>query len=148
MKRLSPGQSILHFAVRGLIYDDRSWESALLLSDGDGESGWLKVSEAFGLDLHAALTVLSGCSTGLGKLSGDGIIGLTRAFLYAGMTSPGVSRWGVSDRVTTYLMERLYEGLGRRLNKAQALRAAERATFRRVRHLALWAAFELVGEAR
>lgn len=148
VKRLSAGQTILHFAVHGLIYDDRLWESALLLSDGEGEDGWLKVGEAFGLDLHADLVVLSGCSTGLGKLSGDGMIGLTRAFLYAGTPSLVVSRWDVSDKATTYLMERFYKGLSHGLSKAQALRAAELAALRRFRHPALWAAFELVGEAR
>ncbi|MBI3952031.1 MAG: CHAT domain-containing protein [Acidobacteria bacterium] len=148
LKRLSPGQTILHFAVHGLIYDDRPWESALILSDGEGEDGWLKVAEVFGLDLHAELIVLSGCSTGLGKLSGDGIIGLARAFIYAGTPSLVVSRWDVSDKATSYLMGQFYWGLSRGLTKAHALRAAELASLRRFRHPALWAAFELVGEAR
>ena len=68
--------------MHGLIDDSRPLESALVLAEGDGEDGWLRASEAFGLDLRADLVVLSGCSTGRGKLSGDGIQGLSRTFLF------------------------------------------------------------------
>ena len=145
-KRLSPGQTILHFAVHGLIRDDRPWESALILTPGDGDDGWLKVPEIFGLDLRADLVALSGCSTGLGKISGDGIVGLARALIFAGTPSVLVSQWDVSDLSTAHLMDRFYAELVAGRGKAQSLRAAQLATLKRYPHPALWAAFTLVGE--
>ena len=145
-KRLGPGQSVLHFAAHGVIDDARPLDSALLLSGGDGEDGSLRVSEAFGLHLDADLVVLSGCSTGLGKVTGDGILGLARAFLYAGTPSVVVSQWDVSDRATAFLMDRFYSGMKAGQGKARALRRAQLATRARYPHPALWAAFSLVGE--
>ncbi len=147
-KRLSSGQTLLHFAVHGLVSDDRPWESALLLAPGAGEDGWLKVNEIFGLDLHADLVVLSGCSTGLGKLTGDGFVGLARALIYAGTPSVIVSQWDVSDLATAYLMERFYANLTRGRGKAQSLRAAQLAALNRFPAPALWAAFTLIGEPK
>jgi CHAT domain-containing protein len=147
-KRLSAGQTVLHFAVHGLIRDDRPWESALILAPGEGEDGWLRVPEVFGLDLRADLVVLSGCSTGLGKVSGDGIVGLSRGLIYAGAPSVVVSQWDVSDLSTAYLMSRFYAGLAAGRGKAQSLRAAQLATLDRYPHPALWAAFQLMGEPR
>jgi len=98
------------------------------------------------MDLAADLVVLSGCSTGLGRLTGDGILGLTRAFLYAGTPTVIVSQWNVSDRATAVLMDRFYAELGRGRTKGQALRAAALATRARYPTPASWAAFELVGE--
>ncbi len=145
-KKLGPGQSILHFAVHGLIDDARPLDSALLLAGGGGEDGALHVSEAFGLRLQADLVVLSGCSTGLGKVTGDGILGLARAFLYAGTPSVVVSQWDVSDRATAFLMDRFYAGLQAGHGKAGSLREAQMATLARYPHPALWAAFSLIGE--
>ena len=145
-KRLGPGQSVLHFAVHGLIDDAHPLDSALLLAEGGGEDGALHVAEAFGLHLHADLVVLSGCSTGLGKVTGDGILGLARAFLYAGTPSVVVSQWDVSDRATAFLMERFYAGIQAGHGKALSLREAQMATRARFPHPALWAAFSLVGE--
>jgi CHAT domain-containing protein len=146
-KRLGPDQTLLHFAVHGSIDDSRPWDSALILAAGDGEDGFLKLSEAFGLDLRADLVVLSGCSTGRGKLTGDGILGLSRAFLYAGTPSVVVSQWDVSDLATSFLMDHFYAGLRAGRGKAEALRQAQLATLRRYPHPALWAAFVLLGEA-
>ena len=145
-KRLAPGQGVLHFAVHGVIDDARPLDSALLLASGEGEDGALHVAEAFGLRLQADLVVLSGCSTGLGKVTGDGVLGLARAFLYAGTPSVVVSQWDVSDRATAYLMDRFYARLRAGRGKARALRAAQIATQARYPHPALWAAFSLVGE--
>jgi CHAT domain-containing protein len=148
VKGLGPRQTILHFAVHGLIDDSRPLESALALTESDGEDGWLRVREAFGLDLRADLVVLSGCSTGLGKVSGDGILGLSRALLYAGTPSVVVSLWDVSDLATLHLMDGFYNGLRLGRSKAHALRAAQLRTLRVYPHPALWSAFLLVGEAR
>jgi CHAT domain-containing protein len=145
-KRLSPGQTVLHFAVHGLVRDDRPWESALILAPGDGEDGWLKVPEIFGLDLRADLVALSGCSTGVGRISGDGIVGLSRAVIYAGAPSVLVSQWDVSDVTTAFLMDQFYAGLAAGRSKARSLRDAQLATLKRYPHPMLWAAFVLVGE--
>jgi CHAT domain-containing protein len=145
-KRLASAQTVLHFAVHGLVRDDRPWESALILAPGEGQDGWLKLPEIFGLDLRADLVVLSGCSTGAGKLSGDGIVGLSRAVIYAGAPSVIVSQWDVSDRSTAYLMDRFYAALVSGRDKATALRSAQLATLARHPHPALWAPFVLIGE--
>jgi CHAT domain-containing protein len=146
VKRDAPGRRLLHFATHGLIAADRPLASSLLLSAGEGEDGYLRVDEIFGLPLAADLVVLSGCSTGLGRPSGDGIIGLSRAFLYAGTPAVVVSQWDVSDRATAFLMDRFYAGLRAGQKPAAALRAAQLATRARYPHPALWAAFVLVGE--
>lgn len=148
VKREAGAYSLLHFATHGLIAPDRPLASSLLLAAGDGDDGYLRVDEVFNLELNAELIVLSGCSTGLGRLTGDGIIGLTRAFIYAGTPSVVVSQWDVSDRATLFLMDRFYASLQRGTPKAAALRDAQLATRRRYPHPALWAAFVLVGEAR
>jgi CHAT domain-containing protein len=148
IKRAAPEESVLHFATHGLISEGRPLDSALVLAEGDGEDGYLRVDEIFGLDLHADLVVLSGCRTGLGKLSGDGILGFTRAFLYAGTPSIVVSQWDVSDRATADLMDRFYAAWRAGRGKAVALREAELAVRRRDPNPAVWAAFVLVGEPR
>jgi CHAT domain-containing protein len=76
----------------------------------------------------------------------DRIVGLTRAFLYAGTPTVVVSQWNVSDRATTVLMERFYAELSRGSTKAQAQRAAALFARKQFPHPALWAAFEVVGE--
>ena len=148
VKSEAGGYSLLHFATHGLIAPDRPLASSLLLAAGGGEDGYLRVDEVFNLELNADLVALSGCSTGLGRLTGDGIIGLTRAFIYAGTPSVVVSQWDVSDRATTFLMDHFYAALQRGTPKAAALRAASLQTRRLYPHPALWAPFVLVGEPR
>ena len=98
VKKLLDGAGIIHFATHGDLSESDPLSSALLLVGGEGEDGRLEVREVFGLDLHARLVVLSACETGLGKLSrGDEVVGLQRAFLYAG-TPPSSPRCG---RLTT-----------------------------------------------
>jgi CHAT domain-containing protein len=147
-KELGGAPAVLHFAVHGLVRDDRPWESALVLSPGDGQDGWLRVEELFALDLQAGLVVLSGCSTGKGRISGDGILGLARALTYAGAPSLLVSQWDVSDVSTAYHMDQFYAHYAAGQSKARALRSAQLATRKRYPHPALWAAFVLVGEAK
>jgi CHAT domain-containing protein len=146
VKRIAPSREILHFATHGLISEDRPLASSLSFSAGEGEDGFLRVGEVFGMDLHADLVMLSGCSTGLGRLSGDGVLGLTRAFLYAGTPSVVVSLWDVSDRATSDLMDRFYAGLAAGKDKAHALRSAQLSTRARYPDPAFWASFILVGE--
>jgi CHAT domain-containing protein/Tfp pilus assembly protein PilF len=147
-KKTAGKTRFVHVATHGLISSDRPLRSSLLLAPGGGDDGYLRVDEIFGLALEADLVVLSGCSTGLGKASGDGIIGLARAFIYAGTPAVVVSQWDVSDRATTYLMDQFYASLGKGRGPAAALRDAQMAARARYPHPALWAAFVAIGEPR
>jgi CHAT domain-containing protein/Tfp pilus assembly protein PilF len=115
------------------------------------EDGLLQVYEIFNLELNADLVVLSACETGLGKeVKGEGLVGLTHAFLYAGTPSVLVSLWNVQDRSTADLMVNLYQQLDRAQDKAEALRQAKLTLIqqRRYAHPYYWAPFILIGEPK
>lgn len=140
----------IHFATHGYISEGKTQLSGLVLAldDDPKEDGLLQVSEIFKLKLKADLVVLSACQTGLGRqLKGEGVIGLTRAFMYAGASSVVVSLWSVSDRSTADLMIRFYEQLDRSNNKAEALRQAKLRLIQngRFAHPYYWAPFVLSG---
>ena len=110
----------IHFATHGLIDEAKPDLSSLVLTSGSnsGEDGFLQAAEIFDLKLNADLVVLSACQTGLGKLiRGEGMVGLTRAFMYAGTPSVLVSLWSVSDMSTAALMGEFYKNLIK--NKSQ-----------------------------
>ena len=101
VKKLLDTAGVIHFATHGDLSESDPLSSALLLVGGGGEDGRLEVREVFGLDLHARLVVLSACETGLGKLSrGDEVVGLQRAFLYAGTPAVVTTLWKVDDKAT------------------------------------------------
>ena len=122
---------ILHFATHAVLGDKVEFASqpALVLSqDGgpDKDNGLLQFSDILQLRLNADLVVLSACETGLGQLrEGEGIIGLTRAFFYAGASSAIVSLWKVEDQSTALLMEKFYQHLRNGKDKTEALRQAK-----------------------
>lgn len=125
MKKQSPGHDILHFAAHAELSNDDPLSSAILLAKGGEEDGRLTVKEIFEMELDADLVVLSGCETGLGKLSrGDELVGLTRAFIYAGTPSVVASLWKVEDQSTAALMGSIYKNL-KTMSKAEALRQAQ-----------------------
>jgi tetratricopeptide (TPR) repeat protein len=142
----------LHIAAHGLIDETAPQRSGLLLAPGSPDrDGLLQMSEIFRLRLGADVAVLSGCRTGLGPLvRGEGIVGLTRAFLYAGARSVVVSLWDVGDRSTADLMERFYRGLLAGKPPRTALREAKLALLgsgrEADRHPSRWAPFILVGD--
>jgi len=112
------------------------------------DDGYLRVAEVFALDLSAELVVLSGCETALGRqVRGEGLMGLTRAFLYAGAKSLQVSLWKVSDRTTAYLMPDFYRSLVAGAAPVDALRRAKLESLADPRraHPAYWAPFVLIG---
>ncbi len=119
----------IHFATHGLIDEYNPDLSSLILTSGknSGEDGFLQAAEIFNMKLNADLVVLSACQTGLGKLvRGEGMVGLTRAFMYAGTPSVVVSLWSVSDMSTAALMGEFYRNLIKnKLSKADALRKAK-----------------------
>ena len=124
-KTLSANRDILHFATHAKLNEDDPLSSAVLLAREDKEDGRLEVREIFGMDLKANLVVLSGCETGLGKLStGDELVGLTRAFIYAGTPSVVASLWSVDDSSTAHLMASFHRNL-KTMSKVEALRQAQ-----------------------
>ena len=142
----------IHFASHGFIDENVPERSGILFtSEPDSkEDGVLQVDEIMRLKLDADLVTLSACSTGLGKLvDGEGILGLTRAFFYAGARNVTVSLWNVNDSATAALMKTFYENLNRGLPKSEALREAKLGMLRgRIttwHHPYFWAAFVLVG---
>lgn len=106
----------LHFATHGYLDTERPELSALVLSQFDRQGhpvdGFLRVNDIYNSRLSADLVVLSACQTGLGKeVRGEGLMGLTRAFLYAGVPRVIVSLWSVDDRATAELMAAFYRSL-------------------------------------
>jgi CHAT domain-containing protein len=116
---------ILHFAAHTELKQDDPLSSAVLLAKSSNDSGRLEVRDIFTLDLNASLVVLSGCETALGKLSsGDELVGLTRAFIYAGTPSVVASLWKVDDASTAQLMSSFYRNLKSK-TKVESLRQAQ-----------------------
>jgi CHAT domain-containing protein len=150
------GARLVHFATHGYFDPSHARQSGLVFSLVDRRrrprAGLLSTADAFNLELSADLVVLSGCRTGLGEeIRGEGLLGLTRAFMYAGAPRVVASLWTVDDAATATLMARFYRGLlvhGER--PAEALRAAQLAlrSESRFAHPYYWAAFELQGDWR
>jgi CHAT domain-containing protein len=146
----------LHFATHAVADTRTSELSGLVLSqvDGDGKprEGFLSLAEIYDLRLAADLVVLSGCRTALGKeVRGEGLVGLTRGFLYAGVPRVVASLWPVQDRAATELMTRFYRSLWLEgQSPAAALRQAQLAVRRdpRYRDPFHWAGYVLVGDWR
>jgi len=145
----------LHFATHGVINSLHPDLSGIMLSlfdkDGGEQDGFLSTLDVFNLKLPVDLVVLSACRTALGKeIRGEGLVGLTRAFLYAGAKRVMASLWKVDDAATAELMARFYENMlgPRHLTPTAALRKAQIAVKRQKRWEppSYWAAFTLLGE--
>jgi tetratricopeptide (TPR) repeat protein len=147
---------IVHFATHGLLNSENPELSGILLSRfdeaGRPQDGFLASYEIYNLNLPAELVVLSACQTALGKdVRGEGLVGLTRGFMYAGARRVVASLWKVDDSATAELMGEFYSAmLGKGLRPAEALRAAQlhMARQQRWRSPYFWAAFTLQGEWR
>jgi CHAT domain-containing protein/Tfp pilus assembly protein PilF len=144
----------VHFATHGFIDEKKPDFSSLVLTQDNNseEDGFLQATEIFNLKLNADLVVLSACQTGMGKLvRGEGIVGLTRAFMYAGSPAVIVSLWSVSDASTATLMGEFYRNLVKeKLSKTDALRKAQLFMLRDAKfaHPFFWAPFVLFGDWR
>jgi len=154
VKRLHQAR-IIHLATHGLALDPPNWfdlSGRIALAPSATDDGWLTATELVELTrdnpLNAEMVVLSACDTGLGRVTGDGILGLSRALIVSGVPSIVVSLWQVPDDSTQFLMERFYEELDDSDNRAQALRKAMLQTMDVHEGPADWAAFTLVGTAR
>ncbi|WP_019487069.1 MULTISPECIES: CHAT domain-containing protein [Kamptonema] len=145
---------IIHFATHGILNTARPELSGIVMSlvdeQGIPQNGFLRLSDIFNLHLPAELVVLSACQTGQGQeVKGEGIIGLTRGFMYAGAARVLVSLWKVDDQATAELMKRFYRGmLQEKLTPAAALRQAqvEMSQIPQWSSPYYWAAFVLQGE--
>jgi CHAT domain-containing protein/Tfp pilus assembly protein PilF len=148
---------IVHFATHGMLNNIHPELSGIVLSlvdeAGRPQDGFLRLQDIYNLKLPAELVVLSACQTGLGKeIKGEGLIGLTRGFMYAGAPRIVASLWKVDDRATSELMKRFYQGLlgPEALRPAGALRQAQLSIWKEKqwREPYYWAAFVLQGEWR
>lgn len=139
---------ILHLATHGLLDTTLkdNMPGAIALAPSGRDNGLLSSGEIFDLKLNLDLVVLSACDTGGGKLTGDGVIGLSRSFFAAGSSSVLVSLWAVNDGSTSNLMTEFYNQLQQQPNKAKALRQAMLKTKERSPRPIDWAAFTLIGE--
>jgi CHAT domain-containing protein/tetratricopeptide (TPR) repeat protein len=114
---------VIHFATHGLVSDAHPKRSGLLLSPEEGEDGLLQMGEIYGMGLRADLVVLSACQTALGReITGEGIVGLTRAFFYAGARSVVSALWNLNDRFAADFVERFYQEIGAGHSPEEALR--------------------------
>ncbi|MBA4124994.1 MAG: CHAT domain-containing protein [Acidobacteria bacterium] len=145
---------IVHFATHGLLNEDNPELSGVVFSlvdeQGKEQNGFLRLHEIFNLNLPVEMVVLSACQTGLGKkIKGEGLVGLTRGFMYAGAPRVVASLWSVDDRATAELMSIFYRKMLReRLSPAAALRAAQNEIRQQKewRSPVYWAGFVLQGE--
>ncbi len=145
---------IVHFATHGLWNNKRPEFSGLVLSlvdrQGKPQNGFLDLQDIYNLNLAADLVVLSACETALGKeVQGEGLIGVTRGFMYAGATRVVASLWNVNDVSTKGLMEKLYRAMEQEgMRPAAALRTAQIAMWKQQRWKDpyYWAAFQIQGE--
>ena len=145
---------IIHFATHGFLNNVNPELSGVVLSlvdeKGADSNGFLRLHDIFNLNLPAELVVLSACETALGKdVKGEGLVGLTRGFMYAGAKSVVVSLWSVNDSATAELMKKFYKQmLEKGLKPTAALRAAQLEMWKNQQWKApyYWAAFVVQGE--
>jgi len=140
---------IIHLATHGLLNDFQGLglPGAISLAPTKTDKGFLSASEILDLKLSAELVVLSACNTGRGRVTSDGVIGLSRSLVAAGVPSVVVSLWKVPDDSTADLMIEFYRQLQQTPDKAVALRQAMLTTLKQYPNPVEWAALTLIGEA-
>jgi CHAT domain-containing protein/Tfp pilus assembly protein PilF len=143
--------SLIHFATHGVV-DETSPELSriFLQNSSEAEDGNLFAGEIYNLEMNADLVTLSACQTGLGKISkGEGVIGLSRALVYAGAKSIIVSFWSVADESTSELMQTFYQRLLENSSSGYAsnLRDAKLSLIKNEKYSSpfYWAPFILIG---
>lgn len=163
LRELGPKSEVIHLATHGLIDQDRPMDSSVLLACSTNDDGLFTVRDILKLPpLKARLITLSACQTGRGRITGDGVAGLSRAFLLAGTPSIIVSLWNVDDVMTEFQMSAFYQSFLSGKDKAVALREAQLKTVNfmekdmkfppakdgtKIRaNPRYWAAFQLIGE--
>ena len=145
---------IIHFATHGLLNSEHPELSGLVLSlvdeRGRPQDGFLTLGDIYNLNLPADMIVLSACETGLGKeIQGEGLVGITRGFMYAGASRVVTSLWKVDDAATAELMGKFYRGMLKEgLQPAAALRNAQVEMWKQKRWSSpyFWAGFVMQGQ--
>ena len=138
---------IIHLATHGEFDDLNPLLSSLWLASHNPGNRRLTVREVFGLNIRADLVTLSACQTGLGKLEAGELIGLNRAFIYAGTHALVSALWRVDDLATSVLMKHFYRNYVS-MDKATSLRHAQLLVKKEFPHPAYWAGLALVGDYR
>jgi CHAT domain-containing protein len=146
----------IHFATHSVVDDEHPESSGVILSlfhhDGSPEDGYLRLRDIYGLKLSADVVVLSACDTALGKnIKGEGIVGLTRGFMYAGAPRVVATLWRVDDDATSEFMKWFYMGIFlEHQSPIAALRAAQMEMRKQARWRSpyYWGAFVIEGEWR
>jgi CHAT domain-containing protein len=163
VRQAAESRRVVHFATHAVVSDTRPLESFLALAPGEASDGRLTSADIYGWHLDADLVVLSACRTARGRVNGDGVIGLSRAFAYAGTPSLIASVWDTPDQTSRELFPTFYAEWQRTGDRAGALRAAQLALIRKLRaggvtvttpagpatlqeRPAMWAPFVLLGE--
>ena len=150
-KQLAPdGYRFIHVASHGTLGEGGANQPALVLSlvgnEGTGEDGFLTMTEIINMKTPADMIVLSACKTGQGKMEkGEGVAGMSRAFLYSGADSLVVSLWNVADQETKDLMVDFYEKMIGGMNRESALRKAKIEMIKQGLHPYYWAPFIYIG---
>ena len=153
VKQIISDMRLVHLATHGLLefgqtVDSQEIPGAITLTPSEDEDCLLTSSELREMELVADLVVLSACDTGQGEIRGDGVIGLSRSLISAGVPSVIVSLWAVPDAPTAELMQEFYNQMDKTgNNKAQALRQAMLETLKNYPDPKDWAAFTLIGES-
>ena len=140
---------VIHFATHGLVNESRPGRSGLVFSAESGEDGLLQMSEIYRLPLLADLVVLSACQTALGReVTGEGIVGLTRAFFYAGARSVVAALWNLNDRFAAEFIERFYSEVRAGHSTEEALRRTKVAYLNHPQfgHPFYWSSLVLTGD--
>jgi CHAT domain-containing protein/predicted negative regulator of RcsB-dependent stress response len=145
VKKNAPSYNFIHFATHGSYNYKQPLYSHLLFMPGEEDDGRLNVFEVFELNINASLVTLSACETGLGNISqGDELVGLSRAFLFAGSSSVIVSLWAVADYPTSLLMTNFYKYL-KDHDLQESLTLAQRDVIKIYPQPIYWSPFILIG---
>lgn len=151
IKSQLPQAKLIHLATHGFFDEQRPLQGAIALAPSPQDDGLLTAEEVLNMRLQADLVVLSACDTGRGKITGDGILGLSRSWLAAGANNVLVSLWAVNDQSTSTLMVNFYRSLQQQpnsqLGNASALRQAMLTTLKTNPSPKDWAAFTLIGSS-
>jgi CHAT domain-containing protein/Tfp pilus assembly protein PilF len=142
---------VIHLATHGVLDSSNPLYSFLVLADGDGEDGMLETREVLEMDLRADLVVLSACDSGQGLIGGgEGVIGITWAFLAAGARAAVVSQWAVKSGTSSRQMISFYNQLKPSISRSESLRqsALEMLRGSQFNHPFYWACFVVIGNDR
>lgn len=155
IKQVLPSAELIHLATHGLVGNGNlesfgvlDLPGAVALAPGESEDGLLTAAEILEMNLQADLAVLSACDTGRGRITGNGVVGPSRALITAGVPNVVVSLWAVPDVPTAALMTEFYHQLEAGQDKAQALRQAMLTTMESHPNPRDWAAFTFTGASQ